>query len=282
MSERLEKKVITPDMTIILRCAKEAGALLRHFYYTQFEEKLNPDNSTHTPFDEQAEKIAKTIIREHYPDAVIMGEELSPNEDISGKDFWTIDGIDGTTNYARKIPVCNFTMAKVENGVATAGAVFDFLRGELYFAVKGMGAYKNLEKIHVVERPFNESLITFAPLLDVRKGKGRFEYQEVEATWEGMKDISEKSSRFHREFQSGGLELSWLASGKLDGYASSWTSPWDLSAGVLIVKEAGGIATNIRGDEWQPSYWGVIAGSKSVQPKMLEILQRNFESLLQV
>lgn len=69
-----------------------------------------------------------------------------------------------------------------------------------------------------------------------------------------MKEITKGSRRFHREFQSGGLELAWVASGKLDSYASAWTNPWDLSAGVLLVREANGIATNILGQESQPSY----------------------------
>lgn len=130
------------------------------------------------------------------------------------------------------------------------------------------------------ERPYEESVISFAPLLDTRKHKTEHETALVESVWQAMKKISQDSGRFHREFQSGGQELAWVASGKLDGFASSWTNPWDLSAGVLLVREAGGVATNILGQEWQPSYWGVIAGSKTVHAQMIETLKKIFKETI--
>lgn len=272
----LEKNLASRDLSIGLRASLAAGQMLRGAFYSKYESGLNPDGSQFTPFDVQAEKIAKDLIKEFEPEAVVMGEELTPNEDVSGRDFWVIDGIDGTTNFSRKIPICNFTLAKVENGQTSVAVVYEFLKDNIYFAVKGGGSYLNSRKLSVVERPFNESVITFAPLLNVRKGKGKYEGEQVESLWNSMKQISEKSKRFHREFQSGGLELSWVASGKLDGYLSSWTNPWDLSAGVLIVREAGGIVTNVFGQEWQPGYLGVVAGTKTVHPEILGIYQSEF------
>ncbi len=275
----LERKLQSRDLSIGLRASLTAGHMLRRAFYSKYESGLNEDGSQHTPFDSQAEIIAKQIIRKFDPDAVIMGEELTPTEDISGKEFWVIDGIDGTTNFSREIPFCNFTMARIQDGKTSMGIVYEFLNNNLYFAVKEKGAYLNGQQLNVVERPFNQSVITFAPLLNVRKGKGTQERELVEGTWSAMKEISRQSSRFHREFQSGGLELSWIASGKLDGYLSSWTSPWDLSAGVLIVREAGGIATNVYGEEWQPSYLGVVAGTKTTHTEILRIYQDEFSKV---
>lgn len=254
---------------LLIPCLKKA-------FRTHFETYVQADQSEFTPFDSQAEIIARRGIRKHDPNAVFLGEELSPNEDIKGKNFWTIDGIDGTTNFSRRLPIWNFTMAYVEGGRAKIGIVYAPMFQEMYYAIEGGGAYLNGRLIKTTERSFNESVISFAPLLDVRKGKGEYEAVSVEASWKGMEEITRGSKRFHREFQSGGLELAWVASGTLDGYASSWTNPWDLSAGVLLVKEAGGIATNILGEEWQLSYWGVIAGSKTVHPEILGPLQKIF------
>lgn len=261
---------------IMLVTALHAGNMLTRAFYSTFESRVKEDQSEFTPFDIQAERIARRGIKQFDPAAVFMGEELSPNEDVSGKNFWTIDGIDGTTNFSRGIPIWNFTMAYVERGRTKLGIVYVPLNNEMFYAAEGQGAYLNGKPIHIKERPYTESVITFAPLLDVRQGKGEFEAAEVEALWKGMEEITKGSRRFHREFQSGGQELAWVASGRLDGYASSWTNPWDLSAGALLVRAAGGIATNILGEEWQPSYWGVIVGSQTVHPELLKVLKQLF------
>lgn len=266
----------SPELLTALVAAQVAGKMLKKAFYSSFETFVKEDQSEFTPFDVRAERIARRIIEKRFPQAVIMGEEISPDEDITGKNFWVIDGIDGTTNFSRKIPLCNFTMAYVENGRVKTGVVNDFLRDKVYFTLEGNGAFVNGQPIHVMEKPFKKCLTSFAPLLNVRKGKGEFEEELVFALWNGMKKIAEDSGRFPRELQSGGLELAWVASGVLDGYASSWTNPWDLSAGVLLVREAGGPVTNILGQEWQPSFWGVIAGTKTVQPEMLGRIQPFF------
>lgn len=265
-----------PILKTALISSLSAGRMLKKAFFTNFESSVKQDQSEFTPFDTQAELLARRIIRKYDRAAVFLGEELSPNEDVRGRNFWTIDGIDGTTNFSRGIPIWNFTETYVEAGRARVGIVYVPLHEEMYYAVDGQGAYLNGKAIHVKERPYTESVVTFAPLLDVRKGKGESEYAEVEALWKGMEAISKSSRRFHREFQSGGQELAWVASGRLDGYASSWTNPWDLSAGALLVREAGGIATNILGEEWQPSYWGVIAGSQTVHPELLKVLNQLF------
>lgn len=270
--------VENPSLSLALSASVAAGERLHRAFYSDYETSIKDDQSEFTPFDAQAEAIAITAIREAEPDAIIMSEELAPDQDISGGDFWVIDGIDGTTNFSRRIPVCNFTLAKAEGGKTRMGVVFDFLHGNLYYALKGKGAFKNGERIHASERPFKESVISFAPLRNSNRGKGVDEERLVAALRAGMDQITDESGRFHREFQSGALELAWVAEGKLDGYASAWTSPWDLSAGVLLVRESGGIATNIKGDDWEPSYWGVIAGNQNVHPAMLSILQRNFNA----
>jgi|GEM_PF-3440562 len=267
------------DLQTAFQAANEAGKLLHKGFYSRYQTHVNSDKSEHTPFDVQAEVIGGEHIRKAEPKAVIMGEDLTPNQDITGRSFWVIDGIDGTTNFSRGIRTVNFTMAKVVDGLTTVGIVFDFLHGEAYYSVRGQGAYKNGQRMHVSERPFEESVISFAPLLDVRRGKGPTESEQVEATWRGMKIISEESGRFHREFQSGGYELSLVASGQLDGYASSWTSPWDLSAGVLNVRESGGVATNIHGEDWEPSNYGVVAGNPAVHGRMITVFQNEFAKL---
>lgn len=268
-----------PSLKVALGASILAGRMLKKYFNTKFETYTKQDQSEFTPFDIQAEKIAVKEIRKFYPKALFLNEELSPDENVKGKNFWTIDGIDGTTNFSRGIPIWNFTMAYVEKGRTKIGIVNVPLEDKIYYVVEGEGAYCNGKPIKIIERPYKNSVISFAPLLDVKRNKINNENALVESVWRGMRKISQDSGRFHREFQSGGQELAWVASGKLDGYASSWTNPWDLSAGVLLVREAGGVATNILGEEWQPSYMGVIAGSKTVHAEMIKVFNKLFSEL---
>lgn len=265
-----------PSLSTALEASLAAGELLYNGFYADYQTIVKADRSELTPYDEQAERRAREIILTTEPSAQFSTEEINPNFDISQGNFWTIDGIDGTTNFSRKIPICNFTLAKVENGDTQVGVVYDFLHGDVYYAAKGHGAYKNGKPLHVSNRPFSESVISFATLRDLRRGKWEDEGRAVQAVRRGRDEITDISGRFHREVQSGGLELAWVASGKLDGYAASWTAPWDLSAGVLLVREARGIATDIYGKDWKPSFRGVIAGNPNVHPQLLKTIQKHF------
>ncbi len=279
VNRELEKWPITEtsrDLRTAVIASIRAGKMLKDAFNSDYDVHIKADRSEFTPYDELAENIASKIIREYEPQAKILGEEISPNEDTSSGDFWVIDGIDGTTNFSRGIPICNFTLAKVESGKTQVGVVFDFLNDNLYYAKLNEGAYKNGKKLSVSTREFTESVISFAPLRDANRGKSDYEAELVRATRSAMGEITDKSGRFHREIQSGALELAWLAEGRLDGYVSSWTSPWDLSAGVLLVRESGGKATNILGEKWEPSYWGVIAGNAQVHSEIFSILHSNF------
>ncbi|MFA5932993.1 MAG: inositol monophosphatase family protein [Microgenomates group bacterium] len=268
----------------------KAGKILRTAFYKGVKTHLYDDKSNYTKFDGMVEMMAKKAIRNLQPDSKILGEEYSKDEDVSGKKFWTVDGVDGTTNFATGIPIFNFTIGEVVDGKTRSAVVYDPINHNCYYSAEGEKAYRNGQPLNVSNHPFEECLLSFAPLRNVRKGRGYYEKELVEALWSGMKDITNRSGRFHRELQSGGLELSFVASGILDGYASSWTSPYDLAPGALIARRAGATVTNMQGldwhpmieeaapgtveKKWRPNYWGVIAGNPMVQPKMLEIFQK--------
>lgn len=279
-----------PALKTAVAISLKAGKILRAAFQQGVETHLYDDNSNYTKLDGIVEILAKRTIRKLQPNSKIMGEEYSKDEDISDKHFWTVDGVDGTTNFANGIPFFNFTIAEVVNGKTRVAVVYDPINFNCYYSAEGEKAYCNGQSINVSSRPFKECLLSFTPLRDVRKGRGYYEKELVEALWSGMKDITNTSGRFHRELQSGGLELSFVASGILDGYASSWTSPYDLAPGAFIARQAGAIVTNMQGIEWhpmieeaapgstekkwRPNYWGVIAGNPTVHPKMLSIFQK--------
>lgn len=285
-----------PSLYTAVKVSMAAGRILRAAFYKGIETHLYDDQSNWTKFDGLVELMAKSAIRKLQPGAKILGEEYSKNEDVSGKRFWTVDAVDGTTNFANGIDLFNFTVAEVIDGKTMLGVVYDPIRRKCFYAVEGQGAYCNGKPISVSHRPFRECLLSFAPLRDVRKGRGYHEGELVDALWAGMEAITKESGRFHRELQSGGIELSMVASGVLDGYASSWTNPYDLGPGAHIVREAGGVVTTMAGDEWhpmrfeaapgsteekwRPNYWGVIAGNPEIHQDILRIFQRHLPEKL--
>lgn len=275
------------NLAMLVHAAYEAGKVLHAGFHSDYKSSVKADQSEECPFDLLAEKKALEIITTYRSGLKFFGEESKRQarpDQLKGKVavFW--DGIDGTTNFTRRIPVCsttgNLTVPSGHDGSLEleAGVVHDFLHGEIFYALRSFGAYCNGERIQIPYREFSKSVITYAPLLDAgRKGKGEHEAAKVRAVRAAETTITDRSRRFGREFQSGGQELSYVACGRLDGYISSWTNPWDLGAGVLIVREAGGEATNIYGLDWQPGYDGVVAAGPGIHSQMLSILQEFFQ-----
>ena len=189
---------------------------------------------------------------------------------------WYIDGLDGTTNLTRGIPICDFTMAKADGKEVSTAVVFDFIQGNMYYAIRGEGAYVNGKRISPVNRAFEESVIEFDPLHSTNKTPGEERKKEVDAVWEAMREITFESGRFHRKLCAEPLSLAWVAEGRLDGHVSSWTYPWDAAAGSLIAKEAGKVVSDLRGKPWEPSYDGIVVASPDVHEKLIRIIGKIF------
>ena len=271
-----------------LRAAHEVGAYLSRAFLSSFTVSRKADDSDVTPFDQEAEKIAKKIICEAEPEAPVLGEE-------SGGEHggWYLDGIDGTTNFGRGIPLCNFSIARSEKRTlgeeeeVLLGAVNCFMIGECYYAVKGRGAFCNGKKIMApTHRAFiKESIFSINPhprskynkrgVIDDNVERDR----AIEAIWRAQRDICEQTGRTQRGFSSGAMEMCWVAAGKIDGFIFPATNPWDISAGAVILREAGGIITDLEGNRWYPSKKGGIAAGPENHRRLLEIVSKYYRNL---
>jgi myo-inositol-1(or 4)-monophosphatase len=273
------------QLSLSLKIAEQVNILLSNAYQqAKTQITLNADGSDFTPYDEQAEEIAAQNIRQYDHQAKILSEELYPDAhiDLNNDTYWLIDGIDGTSNFARRIPFCNFTMAYVEKGVITIGIDLDFVHHELFYTVKDKGAFKNGQAISICEHELSESLFDFAMLPVSKKVKAVvYERQMCSAVKESWFKLQEHTGRFPRQIQSGALELAYVADGcKFDAYIVSWTRPWDWAASALLVREAGGKVTTIFGNDWQPSYEGVIAAPPKIHTQILPIVQAEFKKAI--
>ena len=223
-----------PAVNIMVKAARAAGKVLLH-HLNRLEsinvvEKARLDYASDV--DRQAEDEAIRELRRAMPDVGVLGEESgqSGNTRIT----WVIDPLDGTSNYIRGLPHYCVSIALVENGEPIHGVIYDPIRNELFTASKGSGALLNGVRIRVADRrDLTGAVIAtgFAPRERERIGP-QLRCTELLLTEHGAEDI--------RRAGSAALDLAYVACGRVDGYFEAGVKPWDIAAGMLLVREAGG------------------------------------------
>jgi len=207
-------------------------------------DKLNVEKKGHNDFvsdaDRAAEQAVIGTIQRHYPEHAILAEESGQQGD---SDYvWVIDPLDGTTNYLHGFPVFSVSVGLMCKGRVEHGAVYDPLRQELFTASRGQGAQLDGRKIRVSGRILLERALlgTGFPFRDSNKALDPYLNMLIGAikTTEGI-----------RRAGSAALDLCYVAAGRLDGYWETGLSIWDLAAGTLIVREAGGMISGLNGSE---------------------------------
>ncbi|QUS57517.1 inositol monophosphatase family protein [Pseudovibrio brasiliensis] len=215
---------------------KRAGAFA-HEYYTRLE-TLNIESKGHQDMVSEADRDTEILVRnaiaEAFPDDTIVGEEGDPKQGTS-EYTWIIDPIDGTANFVSSIPQWCVIIACVKNGEKYIGVVYDPCADELFAAEKGKGATLNGEPISVTKS---------ASLSNGSLGLGFSARGRNQAVKDTVNMLLDEGGIFFRN-GSGGLMLSYAASGRLIGYIEEHMNSWDCMAGLLLVEEAGGVCQEI-------------------------------------
>jgi myo-inositol-1(or 4)-monophosphatase len=220
-----------------IEIAHEAGSLLRQYFERRVRFELKGAFDLVTEADRASEKLIVSRLKALFPDHAILAEEGGGHENASGY-RWYVDPLDGTTNFAHSYPVYNVTLALEKDGELVAGVVFDPTRDELFAAEKGSGAFLNGRRIRVSDTPrvedglFSTGFPSRRRHLDVNI---HFYYQLAMA------------SHGVRRGGSAAIDLAYVACGRLDGYWEFGLSPWDMAAGKILVREAGGMCTSMKG-----------------------------------
>ncbi|MCK4539194.1 MAG: inositol monophosphatase [Candidatus Krumholzibacteria bacterium] len=246
-----------------------AGSLIRETFGReisgQVEEKDRNDFVTQS--DRLSEKMISETLLRAFPEIGILGEENA--ERMDDDEYWIIDPLDGTTNFIHGYPSIGLSVALVRESEVVLGLVFDPLREELFEASRGCGAFCNKRKIHVSGAgSLQESLL----------GTG-FPFkaqQHLESYIESFKELF-SSCRGVRRAGAAVLDLSHVAAGRLDGFWELHLKPWDMAAGALLVREAGGLVTDLFGGSSFLSAGNIVAGNRSIHGKMLETTERVFD-----
>lgn len=246
--------------------AIEAGAteLKRYFNGTFTISSKATINDLVTEADHASEKAIFKVIQQNHPDHFILSEETGSMPTQSNIK-WIIDPIDGTINFANGIPICCVSIGVEENGEMIMGAVYNPFMNELFFAEKGKGAFLNEQPIKVSNK---NNLLTSCLVTG-------FPYQYLD-TENGPLQIFEKLIRKSipvRRLGSAALDLCWTAAGRFDGFYEHKLQAWDSAAGYLIVQEAGGVVTDLKGEKYNPYQPGIIASNGHIHEQLLNLLK---------
>jgi myo-inositol-1(or 4)-monophosphatase len=220
-----------------------------------------------TEVDLECERMCRAVIAERFPDHDVLAEELSsgPAEPARSDMRWVFDPLDGTTNYAHGLPVYCSSLALEIGGRAEVAAIFDPTRQELFTAERGAGAFLN-------GRPLQVS--SAASLLDALLVTG-FPYDIHRRVDEMITTFAAflGSARAVRRLGSAALDLCYVAAGRFDGFWEQYLKPWDVSAGALIVQEAGGRVTGMDGGPFDSGAAHVVASNGRVHEEMLAVIR---------
>ncbi|KAF1707619.1 inositol monophosphatase family protein [Pseudoxanthomonas sacheonensis] len=233
--------MLNPVITIMVKAARQGGnVLLRNINKLDalnVVEKGRLDYASEV--DADAEKAVIKELKRAYPDYSVLGEESGGQAGKNGRYTWVIDPLDGTSNYLRGFPHYCVSIALVDNGEPTDAVIFDPLRNELFTASRGSGAQLNERRIRVTDRKdlAGATIATgFAPRERARAG----------AQLECVRELLVQAEDVRRT-GSAALDLAYVACGRSDAYFEAGVKAWDIAAGVLLVREAGGKVCDYRG-----------------------------------
>lgn len=256
-----------PMLNIGVRAARAAGRTITQgigrLDTVRFDTKGPRDFVSE--IDRKAEADIFGVLRRAYPDHAFLGEESGLTGSAEAEYRWVVDPLDGTTNFLHGMPHFSVSIALLKAGRPFQAIVYDPMRQELFTAGKGDGAYLDSKRIRVSKAGrLDEALL----------GTG-FPYREGQSL-----DFYQRTSRHFtegaggiRRLGSAALDLAYVAAGRLDGCWLSGLSAWDIAAGALLVREAGGLVNDFDGgDDWMDT-GELIAATPRVHHLMLETMK---------
>jgi myo-inositol-1(or 4)-monophosphatase len=257
-----------PMLTIAVKAARRASAIINRG--AQDADRLTVTrkrlNDFVTEVDKAAEAAIIDIIRRAFPDHAILAEESGKDAGREGhSDYtWIIDPLDGTTNFIHGFPQYAVSIALKHRDTITQGVVYDTTRNELFVASRGRGAFLNDRRIRVSRRD---------KLSDALIGTG-FPYRDFSGFDEYMamlRAVIPKVSGVRRA-GAAALDLAYVAAGRFDGFWELRLMPWDTAAGWILVTEAGGMVTDLRGGPYQLGSPHILASNGLIHREMADIL----------
>jgi myo-inositol-1(or 4)-monophosphatase len=269
---------LTEALPFTEHLAREAGALLMRYAREGFEVTHKGAIDLVTTADHESEQLIVSAIRRQYPDHGVMSEEDAARPDRfphpelvegrkpvrSNRFVWIVDPIDGTTDFVHDYPAFAVSIALYEDATPLVGVIYDPVRDELFSARQGSAATLNGRPIHVSRTDqLIKSLLTSGFPYDVQEtGRNVDTYLAVMNLTQAVR-ISGAAA----------LDMAWVACGRIDGYWEPEIKPWDVAAGALIVRQAGGRVSDYANADWQPATRQVVATNARLHELLLSQLE---------
>ena len=218
-----------------------------------------------TAADRRAEEILYQELTKARPGYGFVGEEGGRREGADRTHTWIVDPLDGTSNFLHGIPQFAISIALEREGTIVAGVTYNPANDELFTAERGKGAFLDGHRLRVAGRQRLVDAVIACGL--PHHGKGdlalfRAEFAAIQDKIAGL-----------RRFGAAALDLAWVAAGRLDGYWERDISPWDMAAGLLLVREAGGFVTDLDGGDAMLAKGNILAGNETMHRELLRLLR---------
>ena len=247
-------------------CRKASKNLIRDFGEVEkLQVSIKGPGDFVTMTDKKVEKILIDELQKARSNYSILSEEIG--EIKNDEEFkWIIDPIDGTSNFLHGIPHFGISVALEKNKEIICGIIFDPIKNEIFSTEKGNGSYLNNQRIRVSSRKKLEDCILFT-------GGPRHASKNKEVTLEEYKKFSSKVFIPIRKMGSAALDMAYVAAGRCDGCWHRDLNYWDIAAGILLVKEAGGFVTDFIGADKYIENKTILAANSRINEAMIEVLK---------
>jgi myo-inositol-1(or 4)-monophosphatase len=215
--------------------------------------------------DKRAEQMLYDDLTKARPGYGFLGEEGGTREGSDKSNTWIVDPLDGTTNFLHGIPQFAISIGLQREGVIVAGVIYNPANDELYIAERGKGAFLNDMRLRVAGRKRLDDCVVACGLPHIGRGDHELSRRE-------MTEMQNRVAGLRR-FGAASLDLAFVAAGRLDGYWERNLQPWDIAAGLIMVREAGGIVSGIDGHDNAIESGNVVCGNETIQRELVKILK---------
>ena len=255
-------------LNVMVQAAMKAGrSLSRDFGEVQnLQVSMKGPGDYVSQADRKAEEIVFAELSKARPGYAFLMEERGAVEGEDAQHRWIVDPLDGTTNFLHGIPLFSVSIALERQGQIVAGVIYNPAMDELYTTERGGGAFRNDRRLRVAGRAKLTDAVIGCGVPHLGRGQhGNFliELRNVMAEVSGV-----------RRLGSAALDLAYVAAGRMDGFWETGLSSWDMAAGILLVREAGGFVSDMDGGQDMLETGTVVAGNEIIQRALLKTLKR--------
>jgi myo-inositol-1(or 4)-monophosphatase len=253
-------------LNVMIKAAHKAGRALKRDFgeVEQLQVSLKGPANFVSAADRRAEEILCEELAAARPGYGFLGEEGGRREGSDRTHTWIVDPLDGTSNFLHGIPHFAISIALEREDAIVAGLVYNPVNDDLFTAERGKGAFLNNQRLRVAARARLADAVVACGLPHLGRGDLALGIREIAAVQGKVAGL--------RRFGAAALDLAWVAAGRFDAFWERNLSPWDIAAGLILVREAGGFVTDLEGTDTPWRSGNIVAGNETMQGELVRLL----------